>query len=386
MNKICERNQCTGCGLCKNVCPKGAIRMVESEDTGHFIPHIDQNLCIDCHLCEKKCPSLKEPEHKKQIKTYAAWRKDISKIKGSSSGGVAAGLYEKAIKEGYYIVGTYLDDKFQAKMKVTNKKEDIELFKGSKYIQAEAGNVYKELLELLKKGEKILFIGTPCQCAAMSSMAQGQYSDNVLTVELICHGTPSQKSFHDYIYSIAEKKKKKITKVSFRSEWGVELSLYSGEKAFWKYKGYEDDYMVAFQTGMLHNEACYECKYANKDRVSDITIGDFWKIGEKTKFEKPKCKVSVIVANTERGLSFVQECDELVLQEREYQEAIDGNPNLHRPSKMHPQRELFWKIYKEESVPNAYLKTIGKRLKKIRFKNCIKNMIKDLIKKIIGRR
>lgn len=380
MNKVCERNQCTGCGLCSNICPKGAIKMIEAKDTGHFVPQIDTQLCVDCSLCQKKCPGLKEPEYKKQIKTFVAWRKDITKIEGSSSGGVAASLYEKAIEEGYYIVGTYLNEKFQAKLKITNTVADIENFKGSKYIQAEAGGVYKEALELLKKGEKILFIGTPCQCAAMKSLVEDRFENAVLLVELICHGTPSQRTFQEYIHDIAKKKKKEITKVSFRSKWGVELSLYSGEKTFWKYKGYEDDYMVAFQTGLLHNSSCYECKYANKDRSSDLTIGDFWKIGEKKEFVRPKCKVSVIVANTERGLAFVQKCNQLILQEREYQEALDGNPNLYRPSSRHPQWDMFWKIYTEEGASSAYQKTIGKKLKKIRLKNSIKGFIKSMIK------
>lgn len=380
MDQICDRNQCTGCGLCRNICPKGAISIVESEDTGHFVPYIDQKLCVDCNLCKKMCPGLKKPEHKKQIKTFAAWRKDIGEIKGSSSGGVAASLYENAIKEGYYIVGTYLDESFHAKMKVTNKAEDIELFKGSKYIQADAGTVYKEILELLKKGEKLLFIGTPCQCAAMKALTKERYDDSILIVELICHGTPSQKSFQDYIHYLSQKKKKKITKVLFRSQWGEELSLYSGEKVFWKYKAYEDDFLVAFQTGLLHNLPCYECKYANKDRTSDLTIGDFWKIGQKKEFERPKCKVSVVVANTEKGLCYIQKCNQLILQERDYQEAMDGNPNLYRPSTKHPQREEFWKIYEKEGIPNAYQKTIGKRLKKIRLRNSMKGFIKSTIK------
>lgn len=376
MDKICERNQCIGCGLCSNICPKGAIKMIEDKRTGHFVPQIDTQLCVDCSLCQKKCPGLREIESRSQIKTYAAWRKDISKIKGSSSGGVAASLYERAVEEGYYIVGTYLNENFQVKLKITNKKNDIELFKGSKYVQADTGFVYKEALGLLQKGEKILFIGTPCQCAAMKVLVEGRYENNVILVELICHGTPSQKTFREYINYISKKKKKDITKIAFRSERGVELSLYSGEKAFWQYKGYEDDYMVAFQTGLIHNETCYQCKYANKDRSSDLTIGDFWKIGEKRVFQHPECKVSVVVASTEKGLAFLQGCEQLILEEREYQEALEGNPNLYSASKKNLKSEMFWNIYADEGVSRAYSKTIGKRLKKIRFKNNVKRTIK----------
>lgn len=386
MNQICKRKQCTGCGLCGNVCPKGAITMVQAQDTGHFIPHINEELCIDCKLCQKKCPGLKNPIHNQQIKTFAAWRKDVQKINGSSSGGVAACLYENALASGYYIVGTYLDDNFHVRMKVTNRLEDIELFKGSKYVQADAGTVYKEILDLVKTDKTVLFIGTPCQCAAMKSAVEGRFEKNLILVELICHGTPSQKSFLDYMHYIERKRHKNITKVLFRSQWGEELTFYSGTKVIWKYKAYEDDYLSAFQNGLLHNESCYECKYADKDRCADLTIGDFWKIGQKTEFVKPKCKVSVVVANTTKGLNLITSCEQLVLQEREYQEALDGNPNLYRPSKRHLQYEKFWNIYREEGVPAAYIKTIGKRLKKVRFKNCIKNTIKNTAKLFINRK
>ena len=383
MENICSRNLCTGCGLCNDLCPQKAITMVEDTETGHFVPCINNELCVDCKICEKHCPSLKSPEYKSELVTYAAWRKDSGKREGSSSGGVAAEFYEIALAEGYCVVGTYLDDKCSAKLKLTDSARDIEKFRGSKYIQADGSGVYVDCIERMKAGNKVLFIGTPCQCAAMRAAAGKLYLDQVLTVELICHGVSSQKIFADYVKSIEAKKKKKITKVSFRSPWGVELSLYAGEKKVWQYKGHEDDFLVSFQEGILHNDICYSCPYAREERASDITIGDFWKIGGEIPFDKPDCKVSVLIVNSKKGMDFLKLCKGLQLVERDYQEAVNGNPNLRQPSKSHPQKERFWITYHEKGIEADYRATIGPGLRKKRIKNRMKSVAKGCLKYFI---
>ena len=384
MKQVCGREQCTGCGLCSNICPKNAINMRESFDTGHFIPEIDQDKCIDCHKCEKKCPSLKEFSRQKAIKTYAAWRKELSKITGSSSGGVAAVFYETAIGQGYSVVGTYLNDKFQAQMKCTSNLSDCIAFRGSKYIQAKSGMVYAEALDRIKKGQKLLFIGTPCQCAAMRSAADG-YMERLLTVELICHGTPPQKVFLEYIHMIAKRKKERISKVQFRSSWGGELTLSNGKKIFWKYKWNEDDFLSAFQTGVLHNIACYDCHYAYEDRGSDIAIGDFWKIGREIPFVKPSCKVSVVITYSQKGVEFLNSCSCIHLEERSFEEAKVGNPNLYRPSLRSQQYETFWKEYQVNGLDAAMKAVGGKALARRRVKNRMVGNIKKIIKTLLGR-
>lgn len=384
MIQICPREDCTGCGLCSNLCPSGAISMVEAEDTGHFVPKIQQGKCVDCQLCVKKCPALKKPERKSALNTYVAWRTDTNKQKGSSSGGIAAAFYEKAIQEGFSVVGTYLDKDFRAKMLCTDRLEECESFKGSKYVQASCGTVYSDAIKVLKEGGKVLFIGTPCQCTAMRS-AGSQYEDRLLTVELICHGTPSQKIFLDYLAYICRKKKTVATSVGFRSPWGVELIIANDRKTFWKCKVSEDDYMVAFQTGVLHNAACYHCLYANKDRCADITIGDFWKIGTTIPFQKPKCRVSVVVVNSEKGNTFLKGCSDLHLEERSYEEALAGNPNLYRPSYKSLQYNAFWEVYHAQGIVAAMKKIGGRKLMLKRTKNKIVGTLKGIAKKVLRR-
>lgn len=384
MNLICENDKCTGCGACKSVCPKGAIKMYEKAVTGHFFPVIDEKLCVDCGLCKKVCPSNNVETFVEPEKVYAAWRKEASKQTGSSSGGVAAALYEEALANDYYVVGTYADEDFMPKMKVTNDISDVESFKGSKYVQADTGSVYEDIKQVIAQGNKVLFIGTPCQCSAARSIVKNQ--DNLVTVDLICHGVPSQKVLKDYFSWIEQWKHKKITKMSFRSEYGVEMTLASKGKVFWKRRINEDYYLSAFNSGLMHNETCYQCRFAKRERAADITIGDFWGIGKAMPFEAPGRKVSVIAVNTEKGSQLLQSCNSLELVEREYDEAVDGNTQLRHPSTIHKHRDTFWKVYNEKGIEQAFYRTIYDEVTKRYKKNYLKRAPKEFIKRILRRK
>ena len=183
----------------------------------------------------------------------------------------------------------------------------------------------------------------------------------------------------------ARKTNTAATSVSFRSPWGVELTIANDRKIFWKCKVSEDDYMVAFQTGVLHNTACYHCLYADKDRCADITIGDFWKIGTTVPFQRPNCKVSVVVVNSEKGNAFLNGCSDLHLEERSYAEALAGNPNLYRPSHKSLQYDVFWEAYHAQGIVAAMKKIGGCKLMLRRTKNKIVGTLKGMAKKVLRR-
>lgn len=383
MESICNASVCTGCGMCVSVCPKSAIKLKEKTTTGHFFPEINPELCINCGLCQKKCPANKEIQFAEPETAYAAWREDAQRQKGSSSGGVAAALYEMAIDKGWYIVGTCQNENLVPYLKVTNSPEDIEKFKGSKYVQANPQMVYKEVRDLILEGKTVLFIGTPCQCQAAKSIVDDP--DKLYTVELICHGVPSQKVLKDYLSWIESQKNRKVTELSYRTPYGEELTLKSGGRRIWKRKRPDDFYLTGFNDGLILNDACYQCKYAKPERSNDLTIGDFWGIGKQEPFTGPGRKVSVIAVNTVKGRELLKGCDTLVCHKREYKEAVDGNSQLQAPKKKHPQYEEFWSNYRQAGIEAAMKATIYKSVQKRYVVRMMKQFPKDIVKKILRR-
>ena len=389
MEMICEKNRCYGCGLCADSCAAGAIEMREDAETGHFRPVIDAALCTDCNRCRKLCPANREPSYYDNLITYAAWQTNRQKIVGSSSGGVAAAFYETAADNGWLVAGTVLNRSLTASLTIGDNKEDINRFRGSKYVQADHQGVYRRLSEALKQGRHGLFIGTPCQCEAARSAA-GKNADALLTVDLICHGVPSQRLLRDYISWVGLQKGKTVDAIGFRSDWGVQMQMFSGGKMIWDRRMYWDYYFELFSYGYSVNEACFQCPYACDRRSSDITIGDFWGIGESTPFENPGCKVSVIGVNTEKGRDFLNSCRQLTLIKREWSEAVSGNSQLQSPQAKSPNYELFWDIYNRKGLDEALHATVYDKVT-ARYKKeyptvFLKYKTKNTIKKLLGRK
>ena len=386
MDLICKQERCYGCGLCANLCSVHAISMKEDEFTGHFHPIIDNRLCIDCKKCRNQCPANHAPVFHPTIKAYAAWRKDPRQQIGSSSGGVAAALYEVALKKGWTIVGTSMDGVCKVSTRVTETVDFIEQFKGSKYVQADTRDVFRTISEKVQSGARVLFIGTPCQCEAARS-AVGKKQDFLLTIDLVCHGVPSQKLLRDYVLWIEKKKKKKIDSISFRSDWGVEMQMFAKGQTIWKRRMYWDYYLDLFNSGYITNSACFTCPYAGEKRASDLTIGDFWGIGKTVPFDSPKRKVSLIAVNTNKGACFLNECTSLSFCEREWAEAVAGNSQLQAPIQKSEQYDLFWDQYNEAGFDAAVRATVYDKVTKRFLKEypilSAKSSIKAILKKLL---
>ena len=239
-----------------------------------------------------------------------------------------------------------------------------------------------ELKQTLKADKNVLFIGTPCECEAARSVANGN-EEKLLTVDLICHGVPSNKILNDYIKWIEKKKKTKIKQVSFRSSWGEEMILKDESKEVWHRRMFWDPYLEAFNAGITINSSCFTCPFACEKRCSDITIGDFWGIGSESPFHKPNRKVSVIGVNSKRGFDFLNECKSLVLEKRNWSEAVAGNSQLRAPLPKSTQYDLFWEKYYKYGIDAAFKATVYKKVCKRYYKEYPVILLKHIVKKCI---
>lgn len=330
MDTICEKQLCTGCGACMNICPKLAITM-QTQDIGHIFPVIDPGKCVDCGLCQAVCPAGHKAVFRAPKTAYAAWAKDAGEHKSSTSGGAAAVFTNYVLLRGGVVYGCVFDGEF-GHCRIDNLS-DAKKLKGSKYVHSHINETYQSVKRDLLSGVLTLFIGTPCQVAGLRAFLRGKEYENLICVDLVCHGVPSQKLFFDYLKEQGIDQKD-VEYVSFRESKGTYLNVRLKNNKVYRKSSFDDLYYMGFYDHILFRESCYNCEYATDTRVGDLTIGDFWGLGKEIPFEeKTTDGVSLILVCSEAGEHFLQNVgSELSLFERPVSEAIKGNANLNHPS------------------------------------------------------
>lgn len=367
---ICKKERCTGCYACANICPKDAIEFVEDE-YGYIYPNKKDN-CIDCGLCEKVCPSLNDSIiFRKSSNAYAAWSLDTENRRTSTSGGVASIISNYILDINGVVYGaSYTDGVSLEHIRVDNK-EQLKKLKGSKYVQSNVGYTYRQAKGDLEEGKCVLYIGTPCQIAGLLQYLKRDY-EKLIVIDIVCHGVPSQKLLKEYIYE--EVGNKKVDEVFFREGSNYVISFKEKDNIIYRKVIRESTYFTAFMKSIISRDNCYECKYAKPDRISDLTIGDFWGLGKEEEFPYgTKEGVSLILVNTDKGRKLVEKCSkELFMVERKLSEAINGNSQLREPSRADSKIKIFRKVYLKKGFNKAV-------------KKCFRaDFIKYKIKKIIG--
>lgn len=381
MKEICVKEKCTGCSACFNACSQKAITM--SEDACGFIhPNIDQNLCIDCGLCAKVCPVNTKVTFKYPLDCYAATVKSDEELLSCASGGMATELSRYVINRGGIVYGCTGKNIRNVHHIRINKIEDIELLKGSKYVQSFIGEVYKNVRKDIQTGCFVLFIGTPCQVACLKGFLRHKDYQNLFTVDIVCHGVPSQKMLNDNI-SLYCAENEDIS-VSFRKKvytpskcgaswriiygWFYQTKNMSAQHAI---KYYKDPYMFGFLTPLTFRNSCYICPYANISRCSDFTLGDFWGLGKDACFINGK-GVSVVLVNTDKAASVWSEVSEkCVWVRREIVEAQKGNGQLQVSSYMHKNYSMFMSLYQQIGFKRSVFFTLKKEKLKLLLKSLI---------------
>lgn len=366
---ICRPEKCTGCFACMNVCPKDAI-ICGVDQYGKTMPEICPDKCVECGLCTKVCPENYLAEKNFPLKCYAAWSKNEKERESCSSGGIATEFSRYIVEQNGVVYGAAFDKKLRVAHMAAETPGELDKFKGSKYVQSYTGMVYREIKEHLKNGKLVLFIGTPCQVAGLKNYLRDKYN-NLLLIDLICHGTPPMEYLKEHIAKIA--KNRKVTDITFRGKKNSRLTLYSNSKVIYSVRNKQDYYFNAYYKGMISRSNCYQCQYAEPERCSDITIGDFWGLDRSSLINDYSGRISVVLINTENGRRFWENAkDKICFEVRPIEEAVKGNAQLNRPSVCHPERELFLQNYVSGNF-NSAVRTPG--LKKEMAENRIKDSL-----------
>lgn len=327
-----KKSDCVGCAACHDVCPKSCITM---EYFGlHNYPRVNPENCIECGRCMNVCPVFDAKgfdDKEKMQKYYAAWATNKEERKSGTSGGVGTALAHYAIDNGWLVVGAAFDNHWILSHQFATRLIEIDKIKGSKYLQSDMKTVYGRIVDYLKTGAKMLFIGTPCQVEAVKKFVPNQYKDQLLTCGIICHGVNSPIVWEDYVNYIEHKYSSKLVSYNFRSKkngWGegkrgnkklnVSFQLSDGKV---KYEpAWNNLFHHWFGQHYILRESCFHCKFRKEQRNSDITIGDFWGL----KNILPELKgiddgVSVIITSTQKGNRIINESNTLHLI------PVDGN-------------------------------------------------------------
>lgn len=358
---------CTGCGLCDNVCPKDAIRMVWSKK-GFLVPEVDTEKCVNCGLCVKQCIALEDnikyADDINSVAAYGGWHKDAGIHLKSSSGGIFTALAEQVILQGGVVFGVVWKDKLTAVFDKAETEDELSRMRGSKYTPAVPGNVYRDVKKELQKGRQVLFSGTPCQVHALKKYLRKPY-DNLLTVDIVCHGEPSHLILEKYISEDETRTGKTIDHVSFRDKpegwlrYHVTRHYTDGSKATEAYSS--DLYMRIFLCDKALNTACYNCPYAHFPRQGDITLGDYWGV-EKHHADWPLDKgISSVLVNNSKGKAALEGLsDKISLRSEPFEKIYKGQSVVYVKPKTEvpPSRALVLNKIHKMSLDDVYCKEV----------------------------
>lgn len=358
---VCSEGACTACGVCSAVCPVGCVSFSE-DGNGYVRSVIDELACCGCEECDAVCPvdstiSLSSPSE-----AYAAWAGDPAVRRRGASGGVASALCAHVTSRGWWFSGVGLDERFHAQMSLSRDLTDLLGYGNSKYTFSSMDGVYEQAENVITAGGRILFIGLPCQVAAMRKYTETKnLSDGLVTVDLVCHGVPPAVYLPQHVASVdpdGVADTLQFRDPAFGTQNHVLTLRKGGPKGEVVYREDVriDLYQVGYHGGHIYRESCYSCPFARHERAGDLTLGDYHCLGLDAPFSGPCVDVSVVLVNSKRGEALLEEAvtaGAIVASLRPVNEPLLHDPRLNSPSPKTPERTLFINAYAEKETYDA---------------------------------
>lgn len=311
---ITENNMslCTGCMVCLDICPVGAITESFTKD-GFRVPVVCKDKCVKCGKCANVCSLNGEKSVSFPAAVYRMAAKDDNVRMMCSSGGIFFLLSEKVIKNGRAVIGVAFDAEQKDVCHVTSDECSMEEICRSKYVQSNTCGIYKKTEQILNTGRDVLFCGTPCQVRALRNFLKGKkYTGTVLTIDFMCHGVPATMEFKDFIQEREQKEKSPVINVTFREKdngWRKQIiKAYHANGMVWEKTSYYYYYYYMFLKNYSLRDSCYSCKEYHA-HTADLTLADDW-----SGTRNDNIGISRVFVNTPFGQRAVEEIAESVNQ------------------------------------------------------------------------
>lgn len=388
---VTNKDQCTGCMACLNVCPVGAIEEREDEQ-GFFRPYINPDKCIKCNKCIKTCPSnnVERIDFNNPIGAYLG-KNEVNIRKDSSSGGLFKALSDNIINKGGSVYGAQFDDELNVVHSRACTVNESRKFCGSKYVESKMSDIFSKVLQDLNNEKYVYFSGTACQISGLLSFLESKKcgTEKLITQDFICHGVGSPKFYMQYLHDFEKKFHSKAIGMNFRGKpkpgkfQNIIIDFENG-KRYIANSTNQDIFYYHFLNNLILRPTCFSCNYSKIERVADITLADCFLVKEKD-YVDDRLGISYVQVNTPKGKDLFDKIkDSIDVKEIDYKKYIQ--PNMKKPSHPNVNYDMFWQEYYKNGYYSATRKYGNRNIKNwmirmaINFITLLK--LDDAIKKI----
>lgn len=327
-----DKTFCSGCEACVQRCPNNCI-FAQVDEHGFVYPHVITDMCVKCNICEKVCPINNPRDTCVPLATYAAINiKDEIRLK-SSSGGVFTEIAELVIQNGGVVFGARFNENWEVIHDYTELKEGLDAFRRSKYVQSQIRDNFIKAERFLKQGRQVMFTGTPCQVAGLKSFLRKEY-DNLILVDVVCHGVPSQSVWKSYIDG------RDVSSINFRDKktgwkkYSISIDDYTNPY-------FKDVYMLCFLSNLSLRPSCFNCQFKSGSSGSDLTLGDFWGVNNYYSQLDDDLGTSVVLSFSPKGENLLRKTDIRII-DIDYKMVCDNNSALVSSTVKPKEYDNFW--------------------------------------------
>lgn len=353
---VIRKHECTGCHACCNACPGNCIHMQRDEE-GFLYPVVDSTNCTDCDLCLRVCPmvkKIKEARNEEEPEVHAAWSLNDEIRINSTSGGIFSELALHILKNGGYICGARYGRNYHIEHCITDTIDGLETIRQSKYAQSDKGYIFREIKRLLMCGQKVLFCGTPCECAGLRKYLQNDY-DNLILVDFICRGANSPRVYEKFLEYLENEYGSKCEKVWFKNKtygWGrfsTKIEFANGD-SYLKDRDHDLYILGYIKYNLYMRPSCAKCRFRTVRRLSDITLADFWGVRLSDPNLDTDKGTSMVMINSSKGSDLFENVKPGIFHEKKpLEDVVKGNPCMCFSPRMNKKRVYFFKHLESES-------------------------------------